>query len=310
MPAFLSRALLSMLALVLFGVPASAIDVWPEFRGPTGQGHAEAKNLPATWSETENVVWRTPLTGRGWSSPVADDRVVWLTTAVDQPLSDEQKKERLKTNTGDQPLNVAGHVDLFAVAVDRRSGVILHEIKIHSVDDPQWIHALNSYASPTPFLRDGKLYCHFGALGNVCFDTQTRKVLWTNDELRIMHENGPGSSPVVWKDKMIFHCDGSDVQYIAALDTATGKLAWKTPRTGAMRDNPQLKKAYGTPLIVSQEIDGEPRDVLLSPAADWLYAYDPATGASCGSSTTACSVSRSCRARWPATGWSISAPRI
>jgi len=90
----------------------------------------------------------------------------------------------------------------------------------------------------------------------------------------INHENGPGSSPVVWGDFVIFHCDGSDAQFIAALDKRTGKLAWKTARSGKMNAEPQLKKCYGTPLVV--ELNG--RAQLLSPAADWLYSYDPASG--------------------------------
>ena len=73
---------------------------------------------------------------------------------------------------------------------------------------------------------------------------------------------------------MIFHLDGSDDQMIVALDKATGKVAWKTRRSGAMNENPQLRKSYATPLIL--ELPG--RTELLSPAADWLYSYDPATG--------------------------------
>jgi outer membrane protein assembly factor BamB len=89
-----------------------------------------------------------------------------------------------------------------------------------------------------------------------------------------MHENGPGSSPILWRDRLIVHCDGSDHQYIVALNKQTGELAWKTDRSGTMRDNGHLKKAYGTPHIV--DVAGRPQ--IMSPAADWLYAYEPATG--------------------------------
>jgi outer membrane protein assembly factor BamB len=266
-------------ALLLLGaLLANAAESWPEFRGPTGQGHAAAAKLPTEWSETKNIQWKTPLPGKGWSSPVAADGVIWLTAAIDSPLTEEQKKEKLKSNTGDQPLNVAGHVDLYVLGIDQQTGKLLHQVKVLGVDDPQWIHTLNSYASPTPVLENGKLYCHFGALGNVCFDTKSLQNVWTNSELQIMHENGPGSTPVIWGGLMIFHCDGSDIQYIAALDKQTGKIAWKTPRTGEMHNNPQLKKAYGTPLIVRQTEGNTTREILLSPAANWLYAYDPATG--------------------------------
>jgi hypothetical protein len=100
------------------------------------------------------------------------------------------------------------------------------------------------------------------------------KVLWTNQDLWVMHENGPGGSPIIWNDLLIFHMDGSDRQFIAALDKRTGKLAWQTRRSGEMNSNPQLKKAYGTPVVT--KVHG--RDIVISPAADWLYGYDPASG--------------------------------
>ncbi len=76
-------------------------------------------------------------------------------------------------------------------------------------------------------------------------------MVWTNSDLEVMHENGPGGSPVVIGDRVIFHMDGSDKQFIAALDKYTGKLAWKTDRSGEMESNPQLRKSYGTPLAMT-----------------------------------------------------------
>ena len=166
-------------------------------------------------------------------------------------------------------------VVLRALCLDRASGKILHDIELLTAKDPQWAHQLNSYATPTPVLADGKLYAHFGSFGTVCLDTATQKVLWKNDELKIMHENGPGSTAVLWQNRLIAHFDGSDQQFIAAFDTATGKIAWKTARSGEMDPRPQQKKAYGTPLIVT--IGGKP--VVVSPAANNIYGYDPATGA-------------------------------
>jgi outer membrane protein assembly factor BamB len=253
---------------------AAAEAEWPQFRGPDGQGHATATDLPTKWSETENVAWKTPLPGRGWSSPVIAGNEIWLTTAVETPITEAEKKERLKNNTGNQPLTVSGELSLRALCVDRESGKLLHDVELFTEPHPQPTHAMNSFASPTPVIEDGKLYCHFGTHGTTCLDTATQKVLWTNRSLHLEHENGAGSSPVLWGDALIFHCDGSDVQYIVALDKQTGQVAWKTDRSGKMNDDPQLKKAYGTPLVV--DIAGRPE--LLSPASDWLYAYDPATG--------------------------------
>jgi outer membrane protein assembly factor BamB len=230
--------------------------------------------LPIEFGEEKNVAWKAAIPGKGWSSPVIDGEQVWLTYAVDEPLSEEAKKEKLKANTGNQPLQVVGTVHMHALCVNRTSGKIEHDVELLVEKDPQWTHALNSFASPSPVIADGKLYCHFGSHGTACLDTKTRKLAWTNTEIEVLHENGPGSSPVLFDDKLIFHCDGSDAQYIVALDARTGKIAWKKERTGQMHADPQLKKAYGTPIVM--KIGGQ--DLIISPAADWLYAYDPKNG--------------------------------
>lgn len=271
------RRILAMMVCVGAMSAAARGEVqWGQFRGPTGQGHASAKDVPVKWSETEAVVWKTPIAGRGWSSPVIADGVVWVTTGFDTPATPQEAEKRLEGNTNSQPLVVSSSATLRAVGVDLTSGKVIHDIELMTVRDPQWIHQLNSYASPTPVVEADRLYCHFGALGTAAVDTKSGKVVWrnTDSDLVVAHENGPGSSPIVHGDLLIFHCDGSDRQFIAALDKRTGKLAWKTNRSGEMNAHPQLKKSYGTPLVV--EVNGKAQ--LLSPASDWLYAYDPATG--------------------------------
>ncbi len=197
-----------------------------------------------------------------------------MTTAIETPASPEMAAQRLKANTGDQPLTILEKVEFRAVCVEAQSGRVVMDLPILSDREPQWAHRLNSYASPTPVIEAGRFYAHFGASGTVCVDTQSSQVLWTNRAFKIQHENGPGSSPILWRDLLIFHMDGSDRQYVVALNKATGNLVWKTDRSGTMNANPQLKKSYATPLVIP--IDG--REQLISPGADWLYAYDPASG--------------------------------
>ncbi|MES2737638.1 MAG: PQQ-binding-like beta-propeller repeat protein [Verrucomicrobiota bacterium] len=247
---------------------------WPEWRGVGGQGQSTAKDLPETWSETSGVAWKTELPGRGHSTPVAWGEHLWVTTALEKAAKPEDAERRLKANTGDQPVTVLDSVSLRALCVDKASGKILHDIELLNVKEPQWVHQLNSYASPSPIIEEGRLYAHFGSFGTACLDTTTQSVLWRNQDVQIMHENGPGSTPVLWEDRLIIHFDGSDQQFIAAFDKATGKLVWKTVRTGEMRENPQQRKAYGTPLMVT--MNGQP--TVVSPAADWLYGYAPDTG--------------------------------
>jgi len=275
MPSFLSRRIARrsalMVSLAAAGAPAAE---WPQWRGPDGQGHADDTPLRTAWSETEGVAWKTSLPGRGWSSPVVAGGRVWLTTAVERRPTDEQRRARLAGRAPGEPLDVAGAVTLHALCVDAVTGRLLHDVELFVVADPQPIHALNSYASPSPVLADGRLYCHFGDFGTCCVDTASATVVWRSREVRLDHENGPGSTPVAWRDRLIVHCDGKDRQEVVAFDTATGAIAWRTSRSGAMRDDPQLRKAYGTPLIVTEGGD----DIVVSPGADWLYGYDPASG--------------------------------
>lgn len=253
---------------------ASPSQNWPQWRGPDGQGRANVQALPTQWSEKDNIAWKTITPGRGWSSPVVWGGKVWITTAVETPAKPEDIERRLKANTGDQPLTVLESVSLRAVCLDAVTGKIEKDIEVINQREPQWVHQLNSYASPSPVIEEGRLYAHFGSFGTACVDTASGAVLWANRDIRIMHENGPGSTPVVWGDLLIFHCDGSDQQFVAALDKKTGKEAWRTTRSGEMRENPQMKKAYGTPLVV--DMNGTP--TLVSNGADWVYGYDPATG--------------------------------
>ena len=155
---------------------AAAADPWPQWRGPDGQGHAvAAHDLPVTWSERENVRWKTPLAGRGWSSPVIGGGIVWMTTAVEQPLMEAERQRRLNGNSN-QPIKASGPVSLRALGVDAESGRLVHDVELLTVAEPQPIHALNSYASPSPVLAGNRLYCHFGDFGTACLDTETARV--------------------------------------------------------------------------------------------------------------------------------------
>jgi outer membrane protein assembly factor BamB len=247
---------------------------WPQWRGPSAQGIATATQIPTQWSDTTNIRWKVKTIGRGYSSPVITGNQIWLTTAIETAASAEAAALRLKSNTGDQPLTLLDQAELKALCYERDSGKLLHEVSLLTVKDPQWVHKLNSYASPTPFLEGSKLYCHFGSYGTICLDIGTQKIDWVNTELSVMHENGPGGSPVVIENCVVFHMDGSDKQFIVALDKTNGKVAWKTDRSGEMHANPQLKKSYGTPVIVT--ING--KEQIVSAASNWLYSYNPSNG--------------------------------
>lgn len=274
---FASPASSRFATLLLFAASftaAMADDEWPQFRGPDGQGHASAPDLPIRWSESENVAWKTPIPGEGHSSPVISGRQIWLTTAIVDPLSEEEMKQRLSSIKNPQGLQLAGTLRLQGICVDRETGAVLHTVTLFTIDTPEPRHALNSYASPTPVIAGGNVYFHFGTYGTAAVNRETAELLWKNDTLKLDHQNGPGSSPIVWKDLLIVHLDGTNTQSIVALNTQNGEVAWQTKRSGEMDPTPELQKAYGTPLLV--EVADRP--LLISPAANWVYGYDARTG--------------------------------
>jgi outer membrane protein assembly factor BamB len=233
---------------------------WPQFRGPQGDGHAPAcRNLPETLDVDRNLVWQIEVPGTGWSSPVADDQSIWVTTAI--PVTDN-------------PAGDAAGLELVLLAYDRRTGQTGFQIKLFDLPQPDLIHSLNSYASPTPCLDQDNIYCHFGTYGTAAVRRRDGQVLWRNQQIRLEHSTGPGSSPICHENKLIFHADGMDSQSIVALDCQTGEIAWQALRSGTMSAAPDQKKAFCTPQIVS--LEGQ--TLLLSPAANWLYVYDPADG--------------------------------
>jgi outer membrane protein assembly factor BamB len=261
------------LVILVAAVPIAAKADWPEFRGPNGNGHVSIASsnapadLPLIWSETENVRWKTPIPHKGWSTPVALDGQIWLTTATDD-----------------------GH-DYFAICVDAESGRVLHNKKLFHKDKPEPLgNHLNCYASPSPAIEPGRVYVHFGSYGTACLDTATGEVIWQRDDLRCRHYRGPSSSVVLFENLVILTLDGADLQYVVALDKATGKDVWKTDRDVVWNDeNPtgeygkyahlakdgDFRKAHSTPLVITAA-DGRPQ--LISPGAKAAFAYDPRTG--------------------------------
>lgn len=247
------RGTWSVLVAVALAAPSGvsqAEDVWPQFRGPDGQGHGQGHGLPAEWSEAKNVAWKTALPGKGHSSPVVGRGVAWLTYSLEEGRS------------------------LCVASLDVKTGKILSQREVMRTDDPPPVNGKNSHASPSSVLDGDRLYVHFGTSGTACISTVDGKTLWANQELKLDHQEGPGSSPIVWRELLIVHCDGRDVQYIIALDKYTGKTAWKTERSGEMPARPEFRKAFCTPLV----IEADDRQELISPAAQRVFAYDPATG--------------------------------
>ncbi len=225
---------------------------WTHFRGNHLDGISGEKGLPVTWNDSLNIAWKTPIDGKGWSSPIVLDDQVWLTTAT------------------------GGGKEMRAVCLDFNSGEILHNRMVFNPDSLYRIHAVNSYATPTGAIEPGRVYLHFGRYGTACLDTNSGETIWERRDMQVEHIQGPGSSLIIYKDKLILHMEGSDIQYIVALDKKTGETLWKTERPKELYDPLEYigKKAYITPIII--RVDG--RDLMISNGSAACIAYDPETG--------------------------------
>jgi outer membrane protein assembly factor BamB len=236
-----------------FAVPhAPAGENWPQFRGPHGDAVSEATGLPTTWSEKQNIKWKTPLHDRGWSSPVVWGNQIWVTAAPEDGTKD------------------------YAICVDKNSGKIVHDIHLWDVEKPSPLgNALNGYASCTPAIEEGRVYVHFGSYGTACLNTKSGKILWQRRDLPCEHFRGPGSSPIIFENLLIFHMDGYDFQYIVALDKQSGETAWKVDRNiDYGTTNGDLMKSFATPRV----IEAAGKTQLISPSSKATISYDPRTG--------------------------------
>jgi outer membrane protein assembly factor BamB len=223
---------------------------WAQFRGPSGNGHATATNLPTTWDENTNVAWKAEIPGKGWSSPSLYQGRLYLTTAV--PTEGETPEQSLRT-----------------LCVDATDGKILWdtEIFLQPGDAPK-IHTKNSHASPTPLVESGHIYVHFGHAGTACLDL-TGKILWkAKHEYKPVHGNG--GSPILLAGLLIFSCDGGDDPFVIALDAKTGAEKWRFARTS----NSKNKFAFSTPILI--DLNGAKQ--LITPGAGVVNALDPLTG--------------------------------
>ncbi len=239
---------------------------WPQFRGPTGDGIAAATaNLPLTWSPTQNVAWKAPVPGRGRSSPVILGERIWLTTALETDVR--------TFADGPDRMRQAERVVIGVVCLERTTGKQLYHLDLFPVDHPAPVNFLNSYATPTPVVEPGRLYCDFGTFGTACLDSATGQVLWKR-QLPLDHHHGPGSSAILYQNLLILVRDGRDQQYVIALNKQTGETIWKTDRPPMRTPIREFRKSFSTPLIF--EADG--RVQMVVPGAQWLVSYAPETG--------------------------------
>ena len=217
---------------------------WPGWRGPRGDGSSREANLPVHWSKTENVAWKTPIPGKGHSSPIIWGDRIFLTTC----LEPDGKRTLL--------------------CLDRRDGKLIWErlVLTAKLEDK---HKLNSFASSTP-ATDGKLvFVPF-------YDPPRMRVYAYDFDGNLVWEVSPGefhsrhgfcSSPVLYKDLVILNADQDAEAFLVALEKATGNERWRA-------DRPNRTRSYVPPIVIDS---GGHKQLVLS-GSKCVASYDPDTG--------------------------------
>ncbi len=243
-------------ALALCFLSISWAENWPGFRGPTRQGVSSEGDLPLHWAPDKNVLWKTPIPGSAWSSPIVWRNRIFLTTAAN------------------------GGSSCHVLSLDALTGRVLWNKHVFD-QETLMKRRQNSYASPTP-VTDGQSVFAVFADGSIVAVDYDGSVLWQNRDFDFFSEHGLGASPIVHKNLLIMAFDPSsrtrrdekigwkvpwDGAAIWALDKKTGELVWEAKR-GASR------LAHVTPNLM--QVDGTTQ--LISAAGDVIQGFEPATG--------------------------------
>jgi outer membrane protein assembly factor BamB len=255
------RTLLSASTIFLLGLPLSAADSWPQFRGPQSTGVADDPALPETWSATRNVVWKTEIPGSGWSSPVVWGDRIFLTSVI-STVAPEAPKKGLYFGGNREGIPSDEH-RWMVYAVDWKTGKIAWEREVHRGSPRSSLHLKNTYASETPVTDGERVYAYFGNLGLFVFDMDG-KPLWSAHwgPFRTRYGWGTAASPVLYKERIYVVNDNDDQSFLAALDKRTGKQIWRVERDEASN--------WSTPFIW----ENEKRTEIITSGTRKVRAYD------------------------------------
>ena len=213
---------------------------WPRWRGPSGQGVVEGTGYPDRWSDSENVLWKRPVPGRGHSSPIVWGDRIFLTTSRDRGRR------------------------VSILSFRRSDGMLLWQ-----ADAPngraERHHGKNSPASATVTTDGERVYASFGSRGMLAVDFDGN-IVWHRELGHIDNYHGPAGSPLLYRDSVIIYQDQNGGAFVIALDARTGETRWRTPRAARV--------GWGTPIAISV---GD-HDELIVSSQRYVQSYNPSTG--------------------------------
>lgn len=217
---------------------------WPSWRGPRGDGTSIEMNLSTQWGPGKNILWKTQIPGKGYSSPIVWDNYVFVTSA------DSDKQERL------------------LLCLDALSGKILWQQEV--VKAPlEKIHPENSYASSTPATDGQKVYIAFLDQKDIvvaAYDFTGRQV-WLSRPGKFSGEHGFAASPVLYDGQVILNCDSREGSLLLSLSCTDGRTLWNV-------SHPAKPLGFTTPLV--RQMAG--RTQLVLPINKGVYSYNPDDG--------------------------------
>jgi outer membrane protein assembly factor BamB len=253
--------------------PAQTTNQWPHWRGPLATGEAPGADPPVEWSETRNVRWKTPVPGMGASTPIVWNDTIYLQTAA--PVGDDKQPrqtnfafpENMNVYKGRTYHRETRDHEFSMVAVDRATGAIRWRRVLRVEQPSEGRHPTNTYASASPITDGEHLIAFFGSRG-VYGLTMDGRVLWERDfgEMTTRNGWGEGSSPALFRDRVVVTWDHEEQSFIVALDKRTGREVWRRTRSEPT--------TWATPLIVPV---GD-RVQVITNGQQHVRAYDLETG--------------------------------
>jgi outer membrane protein assembly factor BamB len=251
------RPFLLSCAVTILGLANLGADFnWPQSRVSEQQG------LPETWSATDNVAWKTPIAGRGWSSPIVAGGRIFLTSVISEGKTSPPKKGLYM---GGNRLTPPKELHRWMVyCVDFNSGKILWEKLAYQGVPSQPIHIKNSYASETPVSDGERLYVYFGNVGVFCYSLDG-SLLWEHKlrPFKMLMGWGTAASPILHKDRLYIVDDNEEQSFLGALDARTGKEIWRVSR--------DEKSNWATPFVWENRL----RTEIITAGRNKVRSYDP-----------------------------------